>query len=104
MKLGRFVNRIQIYTEAVCKEIKDKIPRVLYKRKNNEIQIPFRHFLTDHNYALLSSQSNKKCKQNSSEWDDGKAFCPGDPRNIFVEDQWQKRSNRVQSHFSHSNI
>ncbi|CAI6369914.1 unnamed protein product [Macrosiphum euphorbiae] len=77
MKLGRFVNKIQIYTEAVCKEIKDKIPRVLYKRKKNQIQIPFRHFLTDHNYALLSSQFNKKCKQSSSEWDDGKTFYPG---------------------------
>jgi len=87
----------------VRKEIKDQIPRVLYKRKRNQIQIPFRHFLTNHNYAL-SSQSNKKCKQSSSEWDDGKTFCPGDPRNIFVEEQWQKRTKRVQSHFSHTNI
>jgi len=104
MKLGRFVNKIQTYTEAMCKEIKDKIPRVLYKRKKKQIQIPFRHFLTDHNYAL-SSQSNKKCKQSSSEWDDSKTFCPGDPGNILVEEQWQKRSNnRVQNHFSHTNI
>ncbi|CAI6370282.1 unnamed protein product [Macrosiphum euphorbiae] len=104
MKLGRFVNKIQIYTEAVCKEIKDKIPRVLYKRKKNQTQIPFRHFLTYHNYALLSSQSNKKCKQSSSEWDDGKTFYNGHSGNIFVEEQWNKRSKRVQSHFSHTNI
>jgi len=103
MKLGRFVNKIQIYTEAVCKEIKEKIPRVLYKRKKNQIQIPFRNFLTDHNYAF-SSQCNKKCKKSISEWDDSQTLCPGDPGNILIEEQWQKRSKTVQSHFSHTHI
>ncbi|KAL5239344.1 hypothetical protein ACI65C_006754 [Semiaphis heraclei] len=75
MKLGHFVNKIQIYTEAVCKEIKEKIPR-----------------------------RNKKCKKSSSEWDDSQNCCPGDPGNILIEEQWQKRSKTVQSHFSHTNI
>ncbi|KAL5239358.1 hypothetical protein ACI65C_006768 [Semiaphis heraclei] len=94
---------VKTITNAVCKEIKEKIPRVLYKRKKNQEQIPFRHFLADHNYAL-SSQSNRKCKKSSSEWDDSQNCCPGDPGNILIEQQWQKRSKTVQSHFSHTNI
>lgn len=30
IKLGWFIDKIQTYTEAVCKEIKEKIPSVLY--------------------------------------------------------------------------
>ncbi|KAF0707499.1 Uncharacterized protein FWK35_00034381, partial [Aphis craccivora] len=84
MKLGHFVYKIQIYIEVVCKEIKEKIQSVLYKRKKN--------------------QSHKKCKKSSSEWDNSQTFCPGNRGNILIEEQWQKRSKTVQSHFSHTNI
>lgn len=69
--------------------------------KKIQIPIPFRIFLTDHNYAL-SSQSNKKFKQSSSEWNDSTTLYPGDPGSILIEEQRQKRSKKVQSHFSHS--
>lgn len=105
MKLGRFVNIIQKYTEAVCIEIKEKIPKYAHrKRKKTQNTILFESFLIDHNYAQSIQKDNKRYKPTASEWSVDQTLCPGDKMNSSVEENWQKRSKIVESHLRHSNI